>query len=334
VEDLVSFSNYSWLILFLWYGLAGILAHFISSPGNAIEIVNAVAILLNLVVIVGFFCWKKVVLGLARRDFDLYHDKETAHQQQAHAKRISLDRTYTVVVQALLFLSAYGLSRILCSKRFYTTDDFKGDEWMVATFAMVYILSGFVFMPQMLPWASIIFSVPPFMDVEDYGRIQDVVHRRPNGLDKAKAQVLLFTRTDSILASNKTLNFATQHLRASDGIRCSQTTGKQTKPNQRKQLRKQGLNAAEAKATLARNSIRSSGCASSNGNGSPVLGGLATTDSLAEPAKISLNTSNPVGNGNRNREHASELMEGMSGGAATAVEIRITDTRASVVPDA
>jgi len=110
---------------------------------------------------------------------------------------------YPYAGQALTFLNCYSVARIFGSKRYYDGDMYeKANEWVVVIYLISFVLNGFIFLPRTLPWATILFCIPPEMDAGDLERLQDVLEHRPDGITEAVATKLLERRSKAYLEGN------------------------------------------------------------------------------------------------------------------------------------
>jgi len=95
------------------------------------------------------------------------------------------------------------VARIFGSKRYYDGDMYeKANEWVVVIYLISFVLNGFIFLPRTLPWATILFCIPPEMDDRDLERLQDVLEHRPDGITEAVATKLLERRSKAYLEGN------------------------------------------------------------------------------------------------------------------------------------
>jgi len=206
LEQLVHFSKWSWALCFLFYAVCGVLSHFLHNPGNELEWVMCIIILLNVLLFAWFAVWswqhvRKIVSSYDAEQSIRYSCDDLDEGEPTQDLAVcSVDKLYLFTTQALNFLSCYALARIIGSKRFY--EGRVGGSFFAISYILVYLVNGFILMPHALPWAALMMCIPPYMDHSDEARLKDVLRHRPDGLTADKAAHMINRRNEEHLDDN------------------------------------------------------------------------------------------------------------------------------------
>lgn len=206
VHEIIHFSPWSWILCFLTYAFIAIMTK-VLPHGDAVEYI---ILGINCLVAVLFFVLKAYIMigqNFILNDFEKRHHqgdtplsprKVSVHSSdfkadesdvQRKAMKARIENYYIIVAQALAFLTCFSLARIVGAKRFY--ENSKSEEWLIYCYFFLYVVNGFFFMPRSLPWAAVIFCMPPYMDTDDERRLDEVLKARPWGLERKHAQDIL-----------------------------------------------------------------------------------------------------------------------------------------------
>jgi len=118
---------------------------------------------------------------------------------QTELTRHSFEDWYIVVTVTFNFIACYMCARLVGAARVWKTEGSSAlpteESSRLLHFAIVYtiayVISGLVLTARVLPWATLMFAVPPFMDCSDDLRAHEVLEARPNGItSQVGAQML------------------------------------------------------------------------------------------------------------------------------------------------
>ena len=181
IMDVVDFSAPTWflvLCIFLIHTLTAGLVEYQDvghTPGIEVQVlvVSAISPLVAYVIVMKSR-WNliEIVQKATAQDWT-YEDDDFAREH-------SVETYVARVLQGFMFVTSYGVSRLLASKTYWKSVKAEpSDIWLLATYIFLYLWVGLILLPEALINATVCFALPPYVDelnqrtiisVRDYSR--------------------------------------------------------------------------------------------------------------------------------------------------------------------
>jgi len=213
LEELIEFSHWSWLWCMLYFGILCLLAEYLPS-GENVEYVMMGFSMMMIVVFIPMYLWVDWQVNNMFRDYDqrmaeVVHHHDDVAQDAASIQMEPVTQATEDMMRQLLqtanFLNSYCLARILGAIRYYDGLMFDGSkQWILAIYLIAYVFNGYMLLPRLMPWFTILHSLPPYMSEEDFERLALVMKKRVYRIqfDSVHGALLLQRRSPKYLADH------------------------------------------------------------------------------------------------------------------------------------
>jgi len=216
LTQLIHFSRWSWLVCLTYYAVICILSEYLPESDDNVEFIMMGFASFLAVAFIPMFYWVNRRLHWMLTEFGgrmgkLRESGSTAESRdntsedtdniQMRPVGVNYETAIRMVCQATTFLNCYSLARVFGAKRYYDGAMYSdGKQWMLGFYIAAYVVNGFMLMPRALPWMTLIFSLPPYMNQEDMERFKRLqVHRRDHPFTPEHGRALLQRRSASYM---------------------------------------------------------------------------------------------------------------------------------------